>query len=389
MSVANNLEMQMLQLINSERATAGLAPLTFADKLNDSSEDHSSWMIDADNFSHTGKGGSSAQDRMADAGYKFEGNWSSGENIAFQSERGEPGLSDDVVDLHNGLMNSPGHRANILNPDFKQIGIGIERGDFTDNGSTFDSVFVTQNFAASDADNTATPDPVTPAPVDDLPGNDEVAETPDTDQPTEGETVDTPVEDVVDVTDPGEGGDNDVPADEDVVDAGNTDEDSDKPDQEDVVGEDDAPKEGDTVAEDDTEMPVEDDTVAEEGGDTPADNEVTDVVDTDDTPSDGDTDDVTDDDDMLAADGCGFDFGDIFTNFDGSEFLISIDADDWVKAEGPDDAEMVSTDVNADETSDSDAGACAFDMDTFLQQINDMFDGCSQTQADTTHDEMA
>ncbi|MGJ5619516.1 CAP domain-containing protein [Sulfitobacter sp. MF3-043] len=369
MSVANNLEMQMLQLINSERTTAGLAPLTFADKLNDSSEDHSRWMIDADNFSHTGKGGSSAQDRMADAGYKFEGNWSSGENIAFQSERGEPGLSDDVVDLHNGLMNSPGHRANILNPHFKEIGIGIERGDFTDNGSTFDSVIVTQNFATSDAVNTPTPDPVTPAPVDDLPSNDEVAETPDTDQPTEGETVVTPVEDVVD--------------------ANNTEEDPDKPDQEDVVGEDDAPKEGDTVAEDDTEMPVEDDTVAEEDGDTPADNEVTDVVDTDDTPSDGDTDDVTDDDDMLAADGCGFDFGDIFTNLDGSEFLISIDADDWVKAEGPDDAEMVSTNVSADDSSDSDAGVCAFDMDTFLQQINDMFDGCSQTQPDITHDEMA
>lgn len=45
-------------------------------------------------------------------------------------------------------MDSPGHRANILNPDFTEIGIGIERGNFRG----YDSVVVTQNFATTDGD---------------------------------------------------------------------------------------------------------------------------------------------------------------------------------------------------------------------------------------------
>ena len=128
MSRANSLERQMLKLINEERAEVGAGPLRLEKRLNDSAEDHSSWMLDVNRFSHTGEGGSSAGDRMRDADFKFTGNWTWGENIAWQSERGASGASDDVKDLHEGLMNSPGHRANILNPDFKVIGIGIEQG---------------------------------------------------------------------------------------------------------------------------------------------------------------------------------------------------------------------------------------------------------------------
>ena len=146
MSLASPLEQQMLDLINQERANANLAPLTFNGDLNEASEDHSSWMLDTDTFSHTGQGGSSAGDRIVAAGYQLEGNWTWGENIGWQSERGAPGLEDDVEDIHQSLMNSPGHRANILNPDFEEIGIGIEQGDF----ENFDSVMVTQNFGATD-----------------------------------------------------------------------------------------------------------------------------------------------------------------------------------------------------------------------------------------------
>ena len=85
---------------------------------------------------------------MRDAGFDFSGSWRSGENIAWQSERGAPGISDDVAQLHQSLMDSPGHRANILNPDFKYIGIGIERGDM----QGYDAVVVTQNFATTDAE---------------------------------------------------------------------------------------------------------------------------------------------------------------------------------------------------------------------------------------------
>ncbi len=153
MPVASSLEVQMLNLINAARAAIGLAALTLNSRLNGSAENHSLWMLDADVFSHTGLGGSTPTDRIERAGYVLTGDWTTGENIAWQSERGAPGLSDDVVNLFESLMNSAPHRANILNPDFTEIGIGIELGTFTTSGSDWTSVMVTQNFARSSADN--------------------------------------------------------------------------------------------------------------------------------------------------------------------------------------------------------------------------------------------
>ncbi|NSY38937.1 CAP domain-containing protein [Leisingera sp. ANG59] len=147
MSQASDLERQMLELINAERTSRGLNPVQLELRLNDSAEDHSEWMLQQDVFSHTGAGGSSAGDRMEDAGFVFSGSWTWAENIGWQSERGAPGLADDVIDLHNALMNSPGHRANILNANVEVIGIGIEQGNF--NG--WDAVMVTQNFARTSA----------------------------------------------------------------------------------------------------------------------------------------------------------------------------------------------------------------------------------------------
>ncbi|GGX43556.1 hypothetical protein GCM10007385_09340 [Tateyamaria omphalii] len=165
MSVASTFERQMLDLINQERTSRGLDPLTLERRLNDASEDHSDWMDQTGNFSHTGINQSDPGDRMRDAGFNFSGNWTWGENIAFQSERGAPGISDDVIDLHNSLMNSPGHRANILNPDFELIGIGIEEGD----GRGYDAVYVTQNFARTSApvqlDTGAPQPPTNPGPT--------------------------------------------------------------------------------------------------------------------------------------------------------------------------------------------------------------------------------
>ncbi|WP_170385603.1 CAP domain-containing protein [Ruegeria atlantica] len=195
MSTASTFEQEMLALINGERTSRGLNPLQLETQLNDSAEDHSTWMLNTNTFSHTGSGGSSATERMEDAGFDFTGNWRSGENIAWQSERGAEGISDDVEQLHQSLMDSPGHRANILNPDYEFIGIGIEEGDY--NG--WDAVMVTQNFATTDAevvlDNGATPTP----PTDDVaePEN-PVSENPDSDV-TETEKPDDDITDT-DVT---------------------------------------------------------------------------------------------------------------------------------------------------------------------------------------------
>lgn len=160
MSKANPLEWQMLDLINAERATYDLDPLQLELRLNTATEDHSDWMIDTDTFSHTGVSNSTPWDRMEDAGFVFRGTWSAAENIAWQSVRGAAGLSDDVLGLHNSLMNSPGHRANILSDTAEVIGIGIERGEY--NG--WDGLFVTQAFARTGApvqlDTRASSDPV-------------------------------------------------------------------------------------------------------------------------------------------------------------------------------------------------------------------------------------
>lgn len=147
MSSADQYERQMLELINEERAKVGAQALKLELNLNAAAQDHSRWMLQTDIFSHTGVGNSSAMMRMEAAGFDFSGSWSSAENIAVQSERGAEGIEDDVENLHASLMNSPGHRANILNPDLEYIGIGIELGNFDFGTQTYQSVIVTQNFA--------------------------------------------------------------------------------------------------------------------------------------------------------------------------------------------------------------------------------------------------
>ncbi|MGB5864612.1 MAG: CAP domain-containing protein, partial [Sulfitobacter sp.] len=151
MSNPNQYEIQMLDLMNAERQAAGLNPLVFNNDLNEASEDHSRWMLDTDTFSHTGVDGSSSRARIESAGYELEGSWRTGENIGWVSEGGADGLSDEVIRLHENLMNSPGHRANILNPDFEEVGLGIEEGDFARPNGSVDAVFVTQNFGTTDA----------------------------------------------------------------------------------------------------------------------------------------------------------------------------------------------------------------------------------------------
>ncbi|MEM6659618.1 MAG: CAP domain-containing protein [Pseudomonadota bacterium] len=147
MSQASSLEREMLNLINAERTSRGLNPVELELRLNSAAEDHSDWMLDTGIFSHTGVGSSSATQRIRDSGFELSGSWSTAENIAWQSQRGVPGFSDDVVDLHNALMNSSGHRANILNPGLAYIGIGIEIGAF----QGIPAVMVTQNFARTAA----------------------------------------------------------------------------------------------------------------------------------------------------------------------------------------------------------------------------------------------
>ncbi|SFN19079.1 MULTISPECIES: CAP domain-containing protein [Streptomyces] len=105
---------QVLNLVNAERAKAGCSPVTVDAKLTKAAQDHSQDMADHQNMSHTGSDGSDMSERLSRVGYAFR---SAGENVAAGY-----GTAESVMD---GWMNSPGHKANILNCGFKEIGIGL------------------------------------------------------------------------------------------------------------------------------------------------------------------------------------------------------------------------------------------------------------------------
>lgn len=136
-------EQYLLELINAERAKVGAQALAFDTSLLASAENHSLWMLSSETFSHTGSGGSDPTQRMTAAGYQFAGSWSSAENIAWATTRTPSGFQDEVLLLHQNLMNSTGHRTNLLNASFKEIGIGFEVGEYQGR----ESAFVTENFA--------------------------------------------------------------------------------------------------------------------------------------------------------------------------------------------------------------------------------------------------
>jgi uncharacterized protein YkwD len=110
-------------LLNQERAKHGLSGLRVNRRLSAAATRHARDMAARRYFSHDTKGGGSFADRIARTGYS-SGNPSLGENIAWGS--GNLGSPRAIV---RSWMNSPGHRANILNRRFREIGIGVAIGD--------------------------------------------------------------------------------------------------------------------------------------------------------------------------------------------------------------------------------------------------------------------
>ncbi|SLN69281.1 CAP domain-containing protein [Roseisalinus antarcticus] len=149
LNLASPLERYMLKLLNTERTERGLDPLQLEQHLNQSAEKHSEWMLATDTFSHAGRGGSAHDDRIEAAGFDMSGTWLTGENIALRSIGGAPGFYDEVRLMMQGLMDSPGHKANILKPAYDYVGIGIELGKYTAGGHAYTALAVTQNFGAT------------------------------------------------------------------------------------------------------------------------------------------------------------------------------------------------------------------------------------------------
>jgi uncharacterized protein YkwD len=104
---------RVIELTNIERSKAGLPPLIFEPRLAAAAQRHSQDMALRDFFSHNNPDGRTAGDRAREAGYPF----------SFVGENLYAGLPtpEQVV---AGWMKSEGHRRNILNRDYKEIGVG-------------------------------------------------------------------------------------------------------------------------------------------------------------------------------------------------------------------------------------------------------------------------
>lgn len=123
-----SLEKAMVELLNRDRAEYGLKPLQFNSRLCESARIHSRNMAEKGEVAHDLPGCRSLTGRLKDARLKV---LKQGENVA---------CDVSIEEAHESLMGSPGHRQAILDPGFKDVGVGIVKQD--------DLLYVTQNFAS-------------------------------------------------------------------------------------------------------------------------------------------------------------------------------------------------------------------------------------------------
>jgi uncharacterized membrane protein required for colicin V production len=123
-------ERQMFDLVNEERAAVGLRVLTWDDRLLPVARQHSEEMFRLKYFAHQSPLSGSPFDRIKTAGITYS---RAGENLAY---------AQSVSVAHRGLMQSQGHRENILRPEFTHVAIGVvSAGPY---GRMFTQLFLTQ-----------------------------------------------------------------------------------------------------------------------------------------------------------------------------------------------------------------------------------------------------
>lgn len=119
----------IVQLVNGERARVGLAVLAIDPRLVDVARGHSTEMFRLRYFAHVSPVTGTPFDRLTAAGIAYS---RAGENLAY---------ARSVAHAHRGLMDSPGHRANILRPEFTRIGVGVISAGV--HGRMFTQLFLT------------------------------------------------------------------------------------------------------------------------------------------------------------------------------------------------------------------------------------------------------
>ena len=120
-------EQKAVELLNADRKANGLSALTASSALTAVARSHAQDMVDRGFFSHTNPDGKTLADRLKAAGISYS---AAGENIA---------QNQSVEAAETSLMNSSGHRANILNTTYTTVGIGVA---YDSQGN----VYVVQNF---------------------------------------------------------------------------------------------------------------------------------------------------------------------------------------------------------------------------------------------------
>ncbi|KKB34768.1 S-layer homology domain-containing protein [Bacillus thermotolerans] len=125
----SELEQQILKLVNEERAKAGAPALTLAEDISKVAQKKSEDMAEKDYFDHNSPTYGSPFAMMEQFGLDYT---LAGENIAAGYQSASAVMED--------WMDSPGHRANILNPGYKEIGIGIANGG--EYGTYYTQMFI-------------------------------------------------------------------------------------------------------------------------------------------------------------------------------------------------------------------------------------------------------
>ncbi len=110
------MERQIFEWTNQERAKVNAPPLIWDNRLAIAARLHSDEMAKQKNLTHQLPDEAKFTERLSLQGARFS---AAAENVGF---------GDDAETLQSGWMHSPGHRANLLNPRYNQMGVGIVRG---------------------------------------------------------------------------------------------------------------------------------------------------------------------------------------------------------------------------------------------------------------------
>jgi uncharacterized protein YkwD len=113
LSVDEAAEAEMFNSVNEERKKRGINELSLRSEVIPVARRHATDMWERRYFGHVSPDGEDVGDRLNNAGVVYS---VAGENLA---------LAPTIQTAHNGLMNSEGHRKNILDPEFKRLGIGV------------------------------------------------------------------------------------------------------------------------------------------------------------------------------------------------------------------------------------------------------------------------